>query len=504
LTFAARGSDQLLVANVGKQNIPYQAYPNARMDMVSNVADFGNVRYEKTFGWGKLESRLFYEHTQHEMNFLADKKQRGPGLEDGDMPMNTDGKNTGLLVKSDIYLSERDTLRLGGEYQRFRLDDWWPPTHMTTGMAPMAMGPGTFQNINGGRRDRTGAFAEWEATWNSRWASLVGARYDYVQMDTGNVQPYSWTNMVQAADQAAANAFNAQEHKRTDNNFDLTALSRYTISPNATIEAGYARKSRSPNLYERYTWGRGAMAMSMNGWFGDGNGYVGSIDLKPEVAHTLSVTANWHDAGKKVWNIAVTPYYTHVKDYIDADRCAVALGGACTDANLVATDRFVYLQFANHDARIYGIDLTAALPLSSGSLGKLAGRGVLGFVHGTNLDTGDSLYHMMPVNVKLAFDHRLGAWSNMLEVQLVAAKDDVQTARNELKTGGYGLVNVRTSYEWTRIRLDAGIENLFDKDYDLPLGGAYLGARNSMGGYSFGSNVPGMGRNLYVGMTINF
>jgi iron complex outermembrane receptor protein len=36
------------------------------------------------------------------------------------------------------------------------------------------------------------------------------------------------------------------------------------------------------------------MASQMIGWFGDGNGYVGDIDLKPEVAHTVSATADWH------------------------------------------------------------------------------------------------------------------------------------------------------------------------------------------------------------------
>ena len=41
------------------------------------------------------------------------------------MPMETEGKNTGALVKADIALSEQDILRLGSEYQRYRLNDWW-------------------------------------------------------------------------------------------------------------------------------------------------------------------------------------------------------------------------------------------------------------------------------------------------------------------------------------------------------------------------------------------
>ena len=56
----------------------------------------------------------------------------------------------------------------------------------------------------------------------------------------------------------------------------------------AALELGYAHKTRSPNIYERYSWGRGSMASRMIGWYGDGNGYVGNPDLKPERADTVS------------------------------------------------------------------------------------------------------------------------------------------------------------------------------------------------------------------------
>ncbi len=60
------------------------------------------------------------------------------------------------------------------------------------------------------------------------------------------------------------------------------------------------------------------MAAFMNDFVGDGNGYVGNLDLQPEVAGTLSLTADWHDAEEAQWGVKVTPYYTDVEDYIDA------------------------------------------------------------------------------------------------------------------------------------------------------------------------------------------
>jgi iron complex outermembrane receptor protein len=106
----------------------------------------------------------------------------------------------------------------------------------------------------------------------------------------------------------------------TDNNVDLTALARYTPNNMTDVEFGLARKVRSPNLYERYTWSTWGMAALMNNFVGDGNGYVGNMDLKPEKAYTASFTFDWHAADRS-WELKATPYYTHVDDYIDAVRC---------------------------------------------------------------------------------------------------------------------------------------------------------------------------------------
>src|SRR5690606_29202829 len=78
---------------------------------------------------------------------------------------------------------------------------------------------------------------------------------------------------------AEATAFNARDRQHSDDNIDLTALARYTPDPDVTLEAGIARKVRSPNLYERYAWSTSGMSMLMVNLAGDGNGYVGTIDL---------------------------------------------------------------------------------------------------------------------------------------------------------------------------------------------------------------------------------
>ena len=91
------------------------------------------------------------------------------------------------------------------------------------------------------------------------------------------------------------------------------------------------------------------------------------------------------------------------------------------------------------------------------------------------------------------------------------AKRRVSGVRNEVQTPGYGLLNARAAYVGKSVRIDFGIENLLNKAYAQPLGGAYLGqgatmgSNREMGGNSlWGTAVPGMGRSAYVGFSLDF
>jgi iron complex outermembrane receptor protein len=495
LAFGLRHENHLFDLKLGVQNIPYQGFPNQRMDMTGNDSKQINLGYRGEYQWGDLEARIYHENTRHNMQFGNDK-QFTYGTAPG-MPMETEGKNTGLRVEGDIKLSQRDNLRIGAEFQRYRLNDWWAPSG-TGGMSP-----NPFVNINNGQRDRYDAFAEWEAKWNQQWLSQLGLRSSTLQSDAGSVQGYSAVGSVYPAEAAA---FNAADRKKTDNNVDLTALARYTPDASQTYEAGYAMKTRSPNLYERYTWSsKSSMVLNMNNWVGDGNGYVGNLNLKPEVAHTLSATADWHDANQQNWRFKATPYITYVDDYIDAIACPSCVTGR--------TDGFVNLTLANQSARLYGLDISGKMVLvQSSALGSFNAKGLLNYVNGKNMTTGDHLYNIMPLNAKLAIEHQKGGWTNVLEAKLVDAKDNVQAVRQELKTAAYTLLNFYSSYEWKKVRVDIGIENMLDKYYALPLGGAYLGQgatmmSTTMGGITppyYGTSVPGMGRSVNTSLTFKF
>jgi len=495
LDLAFKRDNHLFDLKVGSQNIPYQGFPNQRMDMTKNDSEQVNFKYMGEYGWGNLMANLYHENTRHSMNFGADKQYwYGMASNVAGMPMDTRGNNTGASIKADIPYSERDLFKVGAEYQRYRLDDWWSPVANSSMMA----GPDAFQNINNGKRDRYDVFAEWEAKWNQAWMTQLGMRHSTVKMNTDDVHGYSSTMMANYGPAAAT--FNALNHQKTDHNLDATVLTRFTPNNTSIYEAGYSIKNRSPNLYERYVWGTtNSMITNMNNWVGDGNGYVGNLNLKPETAHTFSLMGEWHDANHEKWNLRVSPYYSYIQDYIDAVSIATP----------TRTDGFVNLSLANQSARLYGADISGRWLLGSiENFGAFKASGVISYVDGKNQTTHDNLYNIMPLNAKFALEQKLGGWTNVAEVKLVSEKDDVQAVRKELRTAGYSLLNLYSSYEWKQVRFDVGIENVFDKLYYHPLGGAYVGQGASMNSGAtapqYGTGVPGMGRSINVGLTLKF
>ncbi len=533
-----KGDGNLVDLTYTRQYIPFENYPNQRMDMTENVSDQFNLGYTGKQGWGTLKARAYYEHTQHVMDFGDDKRYwYGPGQppsgSGGDvavngtacspisgvrmvngkmvgcaagMPMDTDGKNLGLNVSAEVPLAKGDLLRFGAEYQNYRLDDWWSPSGAM-------MWPYTFWNINDGQRDRYAAFGEWEIR-KDRWEHILGLRLEAVDMDAGPVHGYNLDYYPTSGTGGTGNQtrdaalFNAQDRSVTDLNWDLSWIGRFSPAATQTYEIGLAHKTRSPNLYERYTWSTWQMAAFMNNFVGDGNGYVGNLDLEPEKAGTLSLTADWHDANKEQWGVKVTPYYTYVWDYVDAVQW-----DSTTNAPRIVpvVDNFTVLKYFNQSAYFYGLDLSAHYVLARGTgYGDFTAKGVASYTRGENDDTGDNLYNIMPLNAKLSLIQDLGPWHNTLEGEFVAGKEDISQVRNEMETAGYGLAHLRSRYEKKTWSVELGIENLFDRFYEHPLGGAYVGQGTTMtiptlpNEPQWGTPVPGPGRTFYAGVTVKF
>ena len=464
------------------QNMPYEGFPNADMDLTENTGVFINARYQGGFDWGDMKFNVYYDHIRHRMN--GNTPDRYPPSLDitgfGIFPTLERGQDFGYRVEADIAASALDTLRLGNELHGQTLDDRWPGAPLGAAF--------DYVSINNGTRTQLGTFAEWERRWSRRWITLLGVRNDTIWMDTGPVQGYDGIDPT-------AQAFNASHRARTDINVDASLVSRYQPDDQESYSLGVARKNRSPNFYERYAWGTNTIGTIT--WFGDGNGYTGNPDLKPETAYTASISANWRDRADPSWEVKVTPYYTRVQDYIGV---VPICGPACS--GMPGSQ----LMFANHKASLYGADVTGVYALwntPEDGVFRVTGSG--GFVRGEDLSTQTNLYHMMPLHGSLGLEHQRGRWSSALEFRAVARKTEVDTTRLEPQTPGYAILNLRTACEWRSVRFDVAITNLLDRHYENPLGGTWQSDLYPPGypGATF-RPLPAPGRSLDAGFTVNF
>ena len=481
LILALRDGTNVYEVQAGVQYMPYEGFPNADMDLFQNVAEFVNLRYRGDFPWGKLSAGGYFDSARHEMN--GDAPDRYPPspvdiTSMGLMPTREHGEDFGYRVELDIASSMRDTLRVGSELHRETLDDRWPG-------APVGM-MFDYVNLEHASRTQLGTFAEWQRNWNARWNLLLGVRNDTIWMDTGAVQGYDGVDPT-------ASAFNAQDRARTDVNFDATALLRYQPDDTQSYDLGLARKNRSPNFFERYAWGTSTVGMIS--WFGDGNGYTGNPDIKPETAYTLSASGEWHGSVDN-WHFNLTPYFTRIENYIGVVSIC---GPLCT--GLPAAQ----LEFANHDARLYGLDAAGSYVFQMpGTYGLLRLTGAAGFVRGRDLTTNTDLYRMMPLNGTVGLEHQWRQWLNRLEVRTVGAKTRLDTARLEPATGGFTTVALRTAYIWRALRFDLAVTNLFDRQYADPLAGRWQSGLYAPGFAGMIPGLPGMGRSVDVGVTVTF
>lgn len=507
LRLALQLADDLFDVQLSYQDMPKQLFPNQRMDLLDNQQFRINANWQQQRSWGHWQSRFYHENIEHKMDFGPDRQfwygsnamggrpcepirfaSDPAGTCAAGMPMYSDATNTGLSLSAEVQTKQADIMRIGAEYQQFRLDDYWTASGG-------GMGPGTFLNINDGKRDRLAVFAENEYHLSETWLLLYGARVEQVKRDAAEVTGYSTAANAPGMQVMDAARFNQGQRSNTDTNLDLTLLSRYQLSAQTTLELGVAQKMRSANLYEAYPWSYWAMAASMNNLVGDGNGYVGNVALNPEKAHTFSASINWQSANQQQ-QVRFTPYVTRVKDYIDA----VAANATWQP------DKYNILQYQNQHARLMGADLSWQTQLAEHQTGVWQLDGTLSYIDAKNTDTDSGLYNVVPWQGRISLTHRLAGWDNSLEWLLVSSKNSVSAIRNEQSTGGYALLNLRLSHSWQQLRLDLGVENMLDKFYYLPQGGTYVGQGTTMSinGIPFGIGVPGMGRVVYAGFNLSF
>jgi iron complex outermembrane receptor protein len=185
-----------------------------------------------------------------------------------------------------------------------------------------------------------------------------------------------------------------------------------------------------------------------------------------------------------------------VQDYIDVNQLATTMYGMST---------FAQLQFANHDARLYGGDLSGKLTLWDGGRSGHGGiTGVGNWVHGSRTDTGKGLYQMMPLNLKINLEEEIKGLNAGFGVEAVDRKSRLDPNRLEQPTPGYALFNLHVGYRSRHVEGSFRTDNLLNRVYELPLGGVNFD--DFMASMWMGQIKPltGRGRSGALSLTVYF
>jgi iron complex outermembrane receptor protein len=314
---------------------------------------------------------------------------------------------------------------------------------------------------------QTGAFAELDWHLGGRNHLIAGARLDRAEAEdrragTGGMMPMPNPTQGLTRAETLPSAF-----ARFEQDLEGRPLRWY---------AGLGHTQRMPDYWELFSPNRGPD--------GAANAFAG---VQPERTTQLDVGLRY--AGKQV-DAWVSAYAGRMTDYIAFDYMSGPMGSSTrarnADANIRGGEAGVEWRAAEH------WKLGGTLAHSWGELAR----------------TGQALPQMPPLEARLnaAFDN--GTWSAGALLRAVASQDRVSPALGNVvgrdlgPSSGFTVFSLSAGYRINdQLRLAAGIDNLFDRDYAEHLN---LAGNSAFGYPADPTRIHEPGRTAWVKLSASF
>ncbi|MBD9415792.1 TonB-dependent copper receptor [Pseudomonas sp. PDM16] len=206
-----------------------------------------------------------------------------------------------------------------------------------------------------------------------------------------------------------------------------------------TLYAGLGHVQRFPDYWELFSPSRGP------------SGEVNAFDgIEPEKTTQLDFGVQYNGDDLQAW---ASGYVGQVRDYILFDYSGGMMGGSRAD---------------NIDARIMGGELGVAYDLTD----NWKTDATLAYAWGKNSSDGEALPQMPPLETRLGLSYQRDAWSAGALWRVVAAQNRVDEGKGNVvgqdfgQSSGFGVFSLNGAYRVNaNLKLSAGVDNLFDKDY---------------------------------------
>jgi iron complex outermembrane receptor protein len=475
--------------------------PALPMDIEFLKTNLFNTSFDTTIGNFDIETRFFTTDVRHRMNNYSWR----PAPDFSGLPLppfvgtderfvNAESDSDGFELTAETALAN-GTLKFGA--------DWKGASHDATVGDP-AVAAFYITNFNDAESDNYGFFTEWKKNSDETLGVELGLRLTQVEMDADVVSAFP-ADLADGglllpptiAAQTLRNDFNTRDRSVSDTNIDAVVKLDYTVNDTLDAELGFARKVRSPSYIERYLW----IPLEVSAGLGDGNNYIGNPDLDPEDSYQVELGLSWNTSRAY---FSPRAYYRRIDDYIQGTPTT---NTAAIIFSTTAAGDPTPMEFTNVDAEIYGFDTGWGFEITD----QWQLDGIVSYTRGKRRDIDDNLYRIAPLNTNLALTHHRETWSATVEGVFVDSQDKISDTitldpanpnNSNAETPGYILMNLST--QWapkSGITLNAGIENVLDKDYTDHLTGFN---RVSDSDVAIGSRMPGIGRNLFASINYQF
>ncbi len=339
-----------------------------------------------------------------------------------------------------------------------------------------------------------GLFAEWSRPLSPQWNLRLGARGDYVSSDARDADKLALGRPIR--DQFVLyNGPAAAQVKREDRVGSGNAVFYWTDGGDLSAFVGGGISEQPAPVTERYR-------AFLNALGGDGKGNnafeLGNPALRPERKKELAAGGGWN---RGWWKLSANLYYYLIDDFILRTPVGV------TRAPPPPPPGLVVFGYRNINAEFYGGEAGLTLrPLPRVTLPL-----TFAVAEGRSRDTGTGLAEIPPWEATAAIRYQQTAQAYQLWSQLgsrfVGAKSNPAPLDNPLysRTGGFSVLHARAGLLLAkRVRVEAGVENLLNRQYTEYLTPPVSPFKPASGNLNPGDRVPGAGRSVWVSTTLEF
>lgn len=422
-------------------------FPALPMDVGRATAGIFSLTYHRSaplYFFHHLTTKVYHNEIAHRMD---DSRRKDIAMH---MDMPGKSQTSGIFVEGEISIFHGHRTRIKAEYVINRLIG--EMTMIAPGGAPMYM-----QTAPRSRRQNAALFISHHLRFNNKNKVEISFRgdllKDHLLPGTGRQEWEVFFPGLAPSSFHFAGTLSMYYDRKLARNVRLEA------------QAGYGQ--RPPTLNERYGY------YLFNRF--DGYDYLGNPDLMNETSWSAETTLSYF--GEAI-ECQITPYYQQIRHYI--------MGEVRDGLNTMTPGALGVKQNSNRQrAALSGVDaMVLARPLPA-----LQAVTTIKYTYGRDMN-GAPLPLIPPLKIVNSLRYDIATIHVQAEYEWAAAQNRINPSAGEQKTASWTTLALRTGWSINSfLQCNAGVENLFDKNYREHL---------DWGG------IPRQGRNFYLNAVYTF